>query len=41
VLAIGLIWLVHIGADGALGFGLKYRTGFGFTHLRQIGRSSE
>jgi Domain of unknown function (DUF4260) len=33
VLAIGLIWLAHIGADRALGFGLKYRTGFGFTHL--------
>jgi hypothetical protein len=41
LLAIGLIWLVHIGADRALGFGLKYRTGFGFTHLGQIGRSSE
>jgi predicted membrane-bound dolichyl-phosphate-mannose-protein mannosyltransferase len=41
ILAISLIWLAHIGADRALGFGLKYRTGFGFTHLGQIGRSSE
>ena len=41
VLAIGLIWLTHIGADRALGFGLKYRAGFGFTHLGQIGSSSK
>ena len=40
MLAIGLIWLAHIGGDRALGFGLKYRTGFGSTHLGQIGRTS-
>ncbi|MFK5073544.1 DUF4260 family protein, partial [Klebsiella pneumoniae] len=32
-LAIGLIWAAHIGADRALGFGLKYPDGFGHSHL--------
>lgn len=26
-------WVVHIGADRALGYGLKYSTGFKATHL--------
>lgn len=30
---IALIWLAHIGFDRALGYGLKYERGFGFTHL--------
>ncbi len=30
---IALIWLAHIGFDRALGYGLKYGSGFGFTHL--------
>jgi len=34
----GLIWIAHIGIDRALGYGLKYPTGFGDTHLRRIGR---
>lgn len=29
----GLIWAAHIGFDRALGFGLKYTSGFGHTHL--------
>ena len=29
----GLIWIAHIGFDRALGYGLKYPTGFGDTHL--------
>ena len=33
VVEVALLWLVHIGADRALGFGLKHRTGFGDTHL--------
>jgi hypothetical protein len=37
-LSIALIWLAHIGIDRALGYGLKYSTGFGFTHLGRIGR---
>jgi hypothetical protein len=36
---IGLIWSAHIGFDRALGYGLKYSAGFGFTHLGLIGRA--
>ena len=38
-LSIALIWLAHIGIDRALGFGLKYAAGFGFTHLGRIGKA--
>jgi hypothetical protein len=38
LLAAGLIWCAHIGFDRALGYGLKYSQGFGFTHLGLIGR---
>ncbi|CAG9179852.1 DUF4260 domain-containing protein [Cupriavidus pampae] len=34
----GIIWTAHIGFDRALGYGLKYSAGFGFTHLGAIGR---
>jgi hypothetical protein len=37
LLAVALIWLAHIGIDRALGLGLKYAAGFGFTHLGRIG----
>ena len=40
VLSIAMIWLAHIGIDRALGYGLKYSAGFGFTHLGRIGRPS-
>jgi len=33
-----LIWIAHIGMDRALGYGLKYPTGFGDTHLGRVGR---
>ncbi len=33
----GIIWCAHIGFDRALGYGLKYSDGFGFTHLGFIG----
>ena len=36
-LSIALVWLAHIGIDRALGYGLKYAAGFGFTHLGRIG----
>lgn len=39
--AAGLIWCAHIGFDRALGYGLKYLSGFGHTHLGKIGRSAE
>jgi hypothetical protein len=32
-LAVGLIWLAHIGFDRANGYGLKFPTAFGDTHL--------
>jgi Domain of unknown function (DUF4260) len=35
---VGLIWLAHCGIDRALGYGLKYEAGFGFTHLGRTGR---
>jgi hypothetical protein len=40
LLSIALIWLAHIGFDRALGYGLKYQAGFGFTHLGRIGRGA-
>ncbi|MEH2560421.1 DUF4260 domain-containing protein [Bradyrhizobium sp. AZCC 2289] len=39
VLSIAMIWLAHIGFDRALGYGLKYYAGFGFTHLGRIGNA--
>jgi hypothetical protein len=40
VLSAAMIWLAHIGLDRALGYGLKYATGFRFTHLGTIGRGA-
>jgi hypothetical protein len=40
VLSIAMIWLAHIGFDRALGYGLKYSDGFGFTHLGRIGKAA-
>jgi len=37
---LAMIWLAHIGFDRALGYGLKYGTGFGFTHLGRIGKAA-
>lgn len=36
---LALCWLAHIGMDRMLGYGLKYGTGFGHTHLGKIGGS--
>lgn len=36
---IALIWAVHIGVDRALGFGLKFASGFSDTHMGKIGKS--
>lgn len=33
---LALIWLGHIGMDHALGYGLKYPTGFRDTHLQRV-----
>ena len=39
VLAIAAIWAAHVGLDRMLGYGLKYATAFGDTHLGPIGRT--
>lgn len=39
-LSLAMIWLAHIGIDRALGYGLKYSSGFGFTHLGRIGKDA-
>ena len=39
LIAIAVIWIAHIGMDRALGYGLKYPTGFGDTHLGRIGKA--
>jgi hypothetical protein len=33
---LGLIWLMHIGVDRAIGYGLKYPTDFKDTHLQRV-----
>ena len=38
LIAAGGLWLAHVGADRALGFGLKEAAGFAHTHLGRIGR---
>jgi nucleoside-diphosphate-sugar epimerase len=38
VLAFGLVWLAHIGADWLLDYGLKYGDNFQHTHLGQLSR---
>jgi hypothetical protein len=38
VLAIGLIWLAHVGMDRFLGYGLKYDDNFKHTHLGNLSK---
>ncbi|NNK15332.1 MAG: DUF4260 domain-containing protein [Sulfitobacter sp.] len=33
---LALIWIAHIGLDRAVGYGLKYRSGFKETHLGRV-----
>jgi len=40
-LSIAMIWLAHIGIDRALGYGLKYAEGFGYTHLGRIAKAAK
>ncbi len=35
-LQIGALWMIHVGADRALGFGLKSVEGFKVTHLGRM-----
>jgi len=37
-IAVAAVWVAHIGFDRMLGYGLKFASGFGDTHLR-IGRA--
>jgi hypothetical protein len=37
--ALAALWALHIGVDRALGFGLKYPSGFRDTHLGRFGRA--
>ena len=36
VVGVALIWAAHIGADRALGYGLKYPSAFRDTHLQRV-----
>lgn len=38
LLPFALIWFNHIGVDRLLGYGLKYSAGFGWTHLKKLGK---
>lgn len=38
-LHVALVWLAHIGIDRFLGYGLKYPTAFGHTHLGPVGKA--
>ena len=40
LLPLALIWVNHIGMDRLMGYGLKYSTGFGWTHLGKLGKQS-
>jgi hypothetical protein len=39
VVALGLVWLAHIGLDRLFGYGLKYDDHFQHTHLGRLGRN--
>jgi hypothetical protein len=41
LIALGGLWLAHIGIDRALGYGLKSREGFRVTHLGRIGDTDQ
>lgn len=36
--SLAAIWVAHIGFDRMLGYGLKYSSGFGDTHLLRMGK---
>jgi hypothetical protein len=39
MLGLAVIWVGHIGFDRVFGYGLKYASSFGDTHLGRIGRA--
>ncbi len=40
-LPLALIWGAHVGMDRAVGYGLKYQTAFGDTHLGRVGKQAQ
>ena len=40
-LQLSLIWAAHVGFDRMLGYGMKYGTGFGHTHLGLKGKAAQ
>jgi hypothetical protein len=38
-LTVAIIWLAHIGLDRLVGYGLKYPSAFGDTHLGRVGKA--
>lgn len=38
--AIALVWAAHVGFDRMMGYGLKYGSAFGHTHLGRIGKGA-
>lgn len=40
LLGLACLWFAHIGLDRALGYGLKFESGFKDTHLGTIGKRS-
>jgi len=40
LLPYALVWTAHIGFDRTLGYGLKYKTDFGDTHLGRLGKAA-
>jgi len=41
LIPIALIWFAHVGFDRALGYGLKYASGFSDTHLGAIDKKRQ
>jgi len=41
ILAVGIIWLGHVGWDRFFGYGLKYDTNFKHTHLGSLFKKGE
>lgn len=39
-ISLALIWTAHVGFDRMLGYGLKYASAFGHTHLGRIGKGT-
>jgi hypothetical protein len=40
VIALALVWAAHVGFDRMFGYGLKYASAFGHTHLGFLGRGT-